>query len=106
MVHRWSERKISYTETSWLQSFSPTPIQNVVTVTGNLAEPSWRSVTLLSLQKAACSPQPRELKVNSRHTVNPRKIAMLAPIFPTLMLSHFICQNASSFSSSGMGFTL
>jgi hypothetical protein len=26
----------------------------VVTVTGNLAEPSWSSVTLLSLQKAAC----------------------------------------------------
>jgi hypothetical protein len=55
------------------------PLQNVITVTGNLAEPSWRSVTLLSLQKAACSPQSREFKVNSRHTVNPRKIAKLAP---------------------------
>jgi hypothetical protein len=55
------------------------PLQNVVTITGKLAEPSWRSVTLLSFQKAACSLQSREFKVNSRHTVNPRKIAMLAP---------------------------
>jgi hypothetical protein len=46
---------------------------------------------------------------NSRQildTVNPRKIAMLAPTFHPLMLWHFICPNASSFSSSGMGFTL
>jgi hypothetical protein len=65
-------------ETSWLQSFPPTPLKNVVTVTGNLAEPSWRSV-ILSVQRAACSPLHREFKVNSGHTVNPRKIAMLAP---------------------------
>jgi hypothetical protein len=57
MVYRWSERQVSYRETSWLQSFPPTPLQNVVTVTRNLAEPSWRSVTLLSLQKAACGPR-------------------------------------------------
>jgi hypothetical protein len=55
------------------------PLQTVVTVTGNLAEPSWRSVTFLSLQKAACGPQSREFKANSRHTVNPRKVATLAP---------------------------
>jgi hypothetical protein len=36
-------------------------------------EPSWRSVTILSLQKAACGPLAREFKANSRHTVNPRK---------------------------------
>jgi hypothetical protein len=65
-----------------VQSFPSTSLQTVVTVTGNLAEPSWRSVTLLSLQKAACSPQSREFKANSRHTVNPRKIAMLAPKKP------------------------
>jgi hypothetical protein len=59
--------------------FPPTPLQNVVTVTENLAEPSWRSVTLLSLQKAAYSLQSREFKVNSRHTINPRKIAILVP---------------------------
>jgi hypothetical protein len=66
-------------ETSWLQSLPPTPLQNVVTVTGNLAESSWRSVILLSVQRAACSPHSRSFKVNSGHTVNPRKIAMLAP---------------------------
>jgi hypothetical protein len=58
--------------------FSHNPLPNVVTVTGKLAEPRWRSVTLLSLQKAACSSQSREFKVNFRHTVNPRKIATLA----------------------------
>jgi hypothetical protein len=59
----------------------------VVTVTGNLAEPSLRSVTLWSLQKAAHSAQSKKFKGNSRHIVNPRKIAMLAPtVSPTLKL--------------------
>jgi hypothetical protein len=40
IVHRWSERQANYRETSWLQSFTPTPLQNLVTGTGNLAEPS------------------------------------------------------------------
>jgi hypothetical protein len=62
-----------------VQSFHSSPLQTVVAVTGNLAGPSWKSVTLLSLQKAACGPQSREFKANSRHTVNPRKIATLAP---------------------------
>jgi hypothetical protein len=44
--------------------------------------------------------------VNFKNTVNPRKMAKLAPAFTPLMIWHFICQNASSFSSSGMGFTL
>jgi hypothetical protein len=51
----------------------------MVTVTVNIAEPSWRSVILLSVQRAACSSHSREFKANSGHTVNPRKIAMLAP---------------------------
>jgi hypothetical protein len=51
----------------------------MVTGTGNLAGPSWRSVTLLSLKKAVCSPQSREFKANFRHTVNPKKIATSAP---------------------------
>jgi hypothetical protein len=49
MFHRWSERQVSYRETSWY-SFPSRPLQTVVTVTGNLAEPRWRSVTLISLQ--------------------------------------------------------
>jgi hypothetical protein len=40
MVHNGSKRQVSYTETSWLQNFTSTPLQTVVTVTGNLAEPS------------------------------------------------------------------
>jgi hypothetical protein len=36
-------------------------------------------VILLRLQKAACGPQSREFKAYSRHIVNPRKIATLAP---------------------------
>jgi hypothetical protein len=41
MVHRGgSQRQVSYTETSWLQNYPSTPQQTVVTVTGNLAEPS------------------------------------------------------------------
>jgi hypothetical protein len=86
VVHRWSERQVSNRETSWLQSFSQSSLENVVTVTGSFAEFSWRSLTLLSLQKAACSPQSREFKANSRHTVNPRKIVMLAPTIPTMFL--------------------
>jgi hypothetical protein len=39
-----------------VQSFPTTPLQTVVTVTGNLAGPNWKSVTL-SLQKAACGPR-------------------------------------------------
>jgi hypothetical protein len=35
-----------------------------------------------------------------------QKMAKMASTFPALMLSHFICQNASSLSASGMGFTL
>jgi hypothetical protein len=41
-----------------VQSFPSThPLQTVVTVRGDLVGPSWRSVTLLSLQKASCSPR-------------------------------------------------
>jgi hypothetical protein len=62
-----------------VQSFPSAPLQTMVTVTGNLAEPSWRSVTLLSLQKAACGLQSREFKANSRDIVNSREVTMLAP---------------------------
>jgi hypothetical protein len=34
------------------------------------------------------------------------QIAKIAPTLPSLMLLHFIYQNAPSLSSSGMGFTL
>jgi hypothetical protein len=47
-------RKTSQLERNRLVQFPSTPLQTVVTVTGNLAGPSWRFVTLLSLQKATC----------------------------------------------------
>jgi hypothetical protein len=80
-VYRLQEvRKTSQLQRNNLVTeFLPNPLQNTVTVTANLTEPSWRSVTFLSLQRATYRPQSWEFKANSRHTVNPPKIATLAP---------------------------
>jgi hypothetical protein len=55
-----------------VQSFPSTPLQTVVTVTGNLAGPSWRSVTFWACKKLLVAPRVG----NSRQildTINPRK---------------------------------